>query len=66
MMLKNLQIMGNCIGLTSDLQKAVDDYTANALDVMVDSAFSGPQLSEFLDRTYNSKDRLGKVVYRYA
>jgi NADPH:quinone reductase-like Zn-dependent oxidoreductase len=65
-MLKNLQIMGNCIGLTSDLQKAVDDYTANALDVMVDSAFSGPQLSEFLDRTYNSKDRLGKVVYRYA
>jgi NADPH:quinone reductase-like Zn-dependent oxidoreductase len=65
-MLKNLQIMGNCIGLTSDLQRAIDDFAAGALDVIVDSVFSGPQLSAFLDRTYNSKDRFGKVVYRYA
>jgi NADPH:quinone reductase-like Zn-dependent oxidoreductase len=65
-MLKNLQVIGNCIGLTSDLQSAIDDFTAGALDVIVDSVFSGPQLSEFLDRTYNSKDRFGKVVYRYA
>jgi NADPH:quinone reductase-like Zn-dependent oxidoreductase len=65
-MLKNLQIMGNCIGLTSDLQKAIEDFDAGALDVIVDSVFSGSQVSEFLDRTYNSKDRFGKVVYRYV
>jgi NADPH:quinone reductase-like Zn-dependent oxidoreductase len=65
-MLKNLQINGNCIGLTSDLQKAIGDFDAGALDVIVDSVFSGSQISEFLDRTYNSKDRFGKVVYRYV
>jgi NADPH:quinone reductase-like Zn-dependent oxidoreductase len=65
-MLKNLQITGNCIGLTSDLQKAIGDFDAGALDVIVDSVFSGSQISEFLDRTYNSKDRFGKVVYRYV
>lgn len=65
-MLKNLQITGNCIGLTSDLQKAIGDFDAGALDVIVDSVFSGSQITEFLDRTYNSKDRFGKVVYRYV
>jgi NADPH:quinone reductase-like Zn-dependent oxidoreductase len=65
-MLKNLQITGNCIGLTSDLQKAIGDFDAGALDVIVDSVFSESQISEFLDRTYNSKDRFGKVVYRYV
>jgi NADPH:quinone reductase-like Zn-dependent oxidoreductase len=65
-MLKNLQITGNCIGLTSDLQKAIEDFETGALDVIVDSMFSGSQISEFLDRTYNSKDRFGKVVYQYV
>lgn len=65
-MLKNLQIIGNCIGLTSDLQNAINDFEAGLLGVIVDSVFSGSQLSEFLDRTYNSKDRFGKVVYRYV
>jgi NADPH:quinone reductase-like Zn-dependent oxidoreductase len=64
-MLKNLQIIGNCIGLTSDLQRATVDFEAGRLEVIVDSIFFGAQTAEFLDRTYNSKDRFGKVVYRY-
>jgi NADPH:quinone reductase-like Zn-dependent oxidoreductase len=64
-MMKNLQIMGNCIGLTSDLQTAIEDFGAGALEVIVDSVFSGSQTAEFLDRTYNAQDRFGKVVYRY-
>ena len=64
-MFKNLEIIGNCLGLTSDLQEAVDDFNAGSLDVVVDSVFSGAQTSQFLARTYNSKDRFGKVVYQY-
>ncbi len=64
-MFKNLEIMGNCIGLSTDLQKAIQDFEAGKLDVVVDSVFSGTQTVEFLDRTYNSKDRFGKVVYQY-
>lgn len=64
-MFKNLQIIGNCIGTTSDLQKALDDYNSKSLPVVVDSSFSGKQTGAFLDRTYNSGDRFGKVVYQY-
>jgi NADPH:quinone reductase-like Zn-dependent oxidoreductase len=64
-MLKNLQIMGNCIGLTSDLQTALNDFDAGMLDVVIDSVFCGKQITEFLDRTYNAQDKLGKVVYKY-
>jgi NADPH:quinone reductase-like Zn-dependent oxidoreductase len=64
-MFKNLQIIGNCIGTTSDLQRALDDYSSKSLPVVVDSSFSGNQAGAFLDRTYNSGDRFGKVVYQY-
>lgn len=65
-MFRNLHIIGNCIGTTSDLQKAIDDYSANSLPVVVDSTFTGNKAGAFLDRTYNSGDRFGKVVYQYV
>lgn len=64
-MFRNLQIIGNCIGTTMDLQRALDDYDSESLPVVVDSKFSGKQAGAFLDRTYNSGDRFGKVVYQY-
>jgi NADPH:quinone reductase-like Zn-dependent oxidoreductase len=65
MMLKNLQVFGNCIGLTSDLEKASQDFAAGKLDVVIDSVYSNGLAAEFLDRTFNSKDRFGKVIYQY-
>lgn len=64
-MFKNLHIIGNCIGTTSDLQRALNDYSSKSLPVVVDSTFCGKQAGAFLDRTYNSGDRFGKVVYQY-
>lgn len=64
-MMNNLHIIGNCIGLTSDLDRAARDFAAGTLTVAVDSIFSGGQVAEFLDRTFNAKDRFGKVVYQY-
>lgn len=65
MFLKNIQIIGNCIGKTEDLQNAIQDYASRSFNVVIDSVFSGSQVGEFFERTYNAKDRLGKVVYRY-
>jgi len=31
----------------------------------VDSVFSDGRIAAFLDRTFNAKDRFGKVVYQY-
>ena len=64
-MTQGLQIIGNCIGSTEDLQNALDDYAEGKLPVQIDSVFSGNAVGAFFDRTYNAPDRFGKVVYRY-
>jgi NADPH:quinone reductase-like Zn-dependent oxidoreductase len=65
-MLKNIQIHGNCLGQTADLEHALLDYADGAFRVPVDSVFRGDDAAPFLDRTYCAADRLGKVVFSYA
>lgn len=62
---KNLSVIGNCIGLTGDLEAATRDYAAGKWPVVIDSTFSGGRAGAFLDRTYNAPERFGKVVYEY-
>jgi NADPH:quinone reductase-like Zn-dependent oxidoreductase len=64
-MAKNLSILGNCIGLASDLEAALADYRAGRLECVVDSVFGGGDTAPFLDRTFVDRRRLGKVVFRY-
>ncbi len=64
-MLRNLSIIGNCIGVREDLERALDDYAAGRLGCVVDSVYGGGRTAEFLERTYNDRGRFGKVVYRY-
>jgi NADPH:quinone reductase-like Zn-dependent oxidoreductase len=61
----NLQILFNCLGDTSDLQNAIDDYEAGDLKVVIDSVHTGNEVGAFLMRTYMAPDRFGKVVYQY-
>lgn len=63
--LKNIQIIGNCIGQTEDLLNAIIDYNFGSLNVVIDSQFTGDRIDRFLERTYNAKDRFGKVIYVY-
>jgi NADPH:quinone reductase-like Zn-dependent oxidoreductase len=65
-MMKNLSLIGNCIGLREDLENALADYSRGAYDVPVDSVFTNYDSGAFLDRTFNTTDRLGKVVYQFA
>ena len=60
--LKNVQIIGNCIGLTDDLRQAIMDYVAGDLTVQIDSVYDGERIGDFLDRSFNARDRFGKVV----
>lgn len=65
MMLNNIQLIGNCLGTTADLQRAVQDCASGQFHVVIDSVFRGEQIKDFFDRTYNAKDRFGKVIYHY-
>ena len=64
-MQRNVHIIGNCLGTRQDLCKALEDYTSGCLDVVLDSTFQGPDVASFVDRTYNARDRFGKVLYLY-
>ena len=65
-MLKNVHIIGTCLGLTADLQRAIEDYGTGDLEVVIDSVYAGQQPADFLRRSFNAPDRFGKVVYRYS
>jgi NADPH:quinone reductase-like Zn-dependent oxidoreductase len=65
MMLRNLSVIGNCIGTINDLSNAIADFKSQRLPVMLDSVYSDGRAADFLDRTYNARNRFGKVVYKY-
>jgi NADPH:quinone reductase-like Zn-dependent oxidoreductase len=64
--LKNLTIVGNCLGLRQDLEHALADYAAGRLQVVIDAVFEGGDAKPFLERSFNDRRRFGKVVFRYA
>lgn len=64
-MINNNTIIGNCIGQTSDLERAIQDYVHGRLQVTIDRVYRGDDFGAFLDRTYNQPERFGKVVYAY-
>ncbi|MBP1618951.1 MAG: Alcohol dehydrogenase GroES domain protein [Bacteroidetes bacterium] len=64
-MSKNISIIGNCIGLREDGLKAIKDYEDKKFNIIIDNVFSEGEEKAFLDLTYNFKNRLGKVVYKY-
>lgn len=65
MLLRNLTVAGNCIGVREDLVRAIEDHAAGRLACVVDSVFGGDQAAPFLERTFNDRERFGKVVFRY-
>lgn len=65
-LVQNLSLIGNCLGTRSDLERALVDYADRRLACTVDSVFTGDDTIPFLDRTFNDRERFGKVVFRYS
>ncbi|MCC6318076.1 MAG: zinc-binding alcohol dehydrogenase family protein [Gemmatimonadaceae bacterium] len=65
MIMKNLTLSGNCIGVSSDLDAALCDHTRGSFQPVLDSVFCGSEAAGFLDRTFNDPDRFGKVAFVY-
>ncbi len=63
--IRNISIIGNCLGTSEDLQAAILDYQDGLFNIMIDSVYSGTDLLPFLEKTFHSIPRLGKVVYKY-
>lgn len=64
-MINNISIIGNCLGIENDGLKALNDLKNGKFNIIIDSVFSKNQENLFLERTFNSNSRFGKVVYTY-
>lgn len=65
LMMKNIQLIANCLGTTEDLEKGLQQFKSNTM--VIDSIFSEKNsLSDFFERTYNhAHNKFGKVVFVY-
>jgi NADPH:quinone reductase-like Zn-dependent oxidoreductase len=61
----NISIIGNCLGNKQDLIEAVRDFNDGKYQLVIDSIYSGNSFVDFINRSFNSKDRFGKVIYKY-
>jgi NADPH:quinone reductase-like Zn-dependent oxidoreductase len=66
MMVKNLSLIGNCLGSRDDLERGLADHAAGRLAVHVDSVHRGDAVGDFVRRSFEDPDRFGKVVYSYT
>lgn len=66
-MTKNISILGNCLGRDQDLETAVALHASKQYHVEIDSVYQkAEEIGTFFERTYNKRDRLGKVVFLYT
>ncbi|HKX85182.1 MAG TPA: alcohol dehydrogenase catalytic domain-containing protein [Flavobacterium sp.] len=65
MMMRNVSLIGNCLGTTEDLVNGLENYKTNK--AFVDSVFTEEdKISDFIAKSYNlSNDKFGKVVFQY-
>lgn len=66
LMIRNVSLIGNCLGTTDDLIKGLEFYKTKKL--LVDSIFSEEDsLEDFITKSYNLElDKFGKVIYEYS
>jgi hypothetical protein len=65
LIVKNVTLMGNCLGTTQDLANALRDWCDGRLQVVLDSVHRAGTLRRFLERSFTAPDRFGKAVYLY-
>jgi len=66
LILKNIHIIGNCLGHKRHLVKAIQEYLSGKFNFPIDSIITGNDIAYFFDRTFNDPERFGKVVYKYT
>ena len=65
MVAKNLCVIGSCLGVPADLERAINDYDRGVFQSIVDSTLSGAHVDAYLRRSFVEADRFGKVVYAF-
>lgn len=63
--MKNISIIGNCLGTTIDLACAIDEYVNNKYMLIIDSIYTGIDIVPFVEKSFGVVRKYGKVVFKY-
>lgn len=63
--IKNISLIGNCLGSQEDLNKVIKIYDSK-ISPIIDSVYNLDQLEEFLKRSFFDKRKFGKCVIDYS
>jgi len=66
MIMKNVQLIGNCLGTTQDLLNGIEDIKNGRLNINIQNIYQLDELGAFIEKAFNDKSRIGKVVLKYA
>jgi NADPH:quinone reductase-like Zn-dependent oxidoreductase len=64
-LMNNIEIIFNCLGKTRHLKEALKDLDNEDYKIIVDSIYHVGQEKEFLERSFESNKRFGKVIFQY-
>ena len=62
---KNISLIGNCLGCENDLRDALNNFEKGKYDIVIDSIYTGDEIVPFLQKSFHSIPRFGKIVYMY-
>lgn len=62
---KNVSIIGNCLGTTDDLTRALKLQEEKNFKPIIDKVYSASQGAEFVERSFFDFGRFGKCVLKY-
>lgn len=64
-LVNNIELKMNCLGETKDLEKALLLYSEGSYRPIIDSVFSFGEEKQFIERSFCSSEKIGKVVFKY-
>ncbi|WP_289060657.1 hypothetical protein [uncultured Alistipes sp.] len=62
---KNISLIGNCLGCENDLRDALNNFEKGKYDIVIDSIYTGDEIVPFLQKSFHSIPRFGEIVYIY-
>jgi NADPH:quinone reductase-like Zn-dependent oxidoreductase len=61
----NISLIGNCLGNSNDLKKAINDYSNGKYNLTLDSVYTNDNITPFIEKSFHLSSKFGKVVYKY-
>lgn len=63
--LKNVSIIGNCLGTTEDLESSIELFNRTGCSPIIDKVYTLEQSLDFVENSFFNKQKFGKMVLKY-